>query len=357
MLGGLFVTLYDEKSLALYLKYGVYGFLMKPVCTDKVSSRSKHFSILADYACTRKGSHVLFFLKRKIIYGGIISGNNTCASFYLNGTTSPLGIKAKAPLFWDESSRYKSTSKEGVFFVDEKEKAQPFMLLFDKVSNLTGKQISSDEFYDEVGQFPFPLPSNSIQGMGFCTLTPGETKIAIDLFASSEKRFSNLCQESMIQGEEKTIFHTDMIDLTSIINEANLEYSLIADLQPISKLLPDKDYVLCRQVPISPFKPYNMDRSDICLYSVNNPIRKGTLPNVVIELKRDIATYKSFNQVCRYMKWLQKVTPPEQFNMITPIIIANDFHIKLDKIEKDYLDDIILYSLYKNKAYSVKDLK
>ena len=31
MEGGLFIALYDEKSLKLYLNKGLYGFLMKPV--------------------------------------------------------------------------------------------------------------------------------------------------------------------------------------------------------------------------------------------------------------------------------------------------------------------------------------
>lgn len=31
MTGGLFIALYDEDSLKLYLDKGVYGFLMKPV--------------------------------------------------------------------------------------------------------------------------------------------------------------------------------------------------------------------------------------------------------------------------------------------------------------------------------------
>ena len=30
MTGGLFIALYDEDSLKLYLDKGVYGFLMKP---------------------------------------------------------------------------------------------------------------------------------------------------------------------------------------------------------------------------------------------------------------------------------------------------------------------------------------
>ena len=36
MQGGLFIALYDEQTLKLYLNKGVYGFLMKPVFTENI---------------------------------------------------------------------------------------------------------------------------------------------------------------------------------------------------------------------------------------------------------------------------------------------------------------------------------
>ena len=117
MTGGLFIALYDDESLKLYLDKGVYGFLMPPVFTDRPNSRSRHYHILADYACSREGTDVFFFLKRKIVYGGKIFGNRESGSFYLNGLTSPLGRVADAELFWDESVRakYFETDTPGVF--------------------------------------------------------------------------------------------------------------------------------------------------------------------------------------------------------------------------------------------------
>ena len=177
MTGGLFIALYDDESLKLYLDKGVYGFLMPPVFTDKPSSRSRHYHILADYACSREGTDVFFFLKRKIVYGGKIYGNRESGSFYLNGLTSPLGRSADAELFWDESVRakYFETGTPGVFRVVKNGgiKSQPFMFQFRQNEN-SGKYILSDDLYFELGKYPYPLPSNSMQGMGFCTLTPGE---------------------------------------------------------------------------------------------------------------------------------------------------------------------------------------
>ncbi len=54
-----------------------------------------------------------------------------------------------------------------VFFrVNGSDKAQPFILQFIQNKD-TGKYIISDDLYFELGKYPYPLPSNSMQGMGF----------------------------------------------------------------------------------------------------------------------------------------------------------------------------------------------
>lgn len=347
MQGGLFIALYDEKTLKLYLKKGLYGFLMKPVFTKQPSSRSRHYSILADYACSREGSHLFFFLKRKIVYGGKIYGNNEAGSFYINGENSPLGIEAKANLFWDETERYVSTEKEGVFKVNGAEKAQPFIFQFHQNSD-TGKYIISDDLYFELGKYPYPLPSNSMQGMGFCTLTPGEVSALLQKISDSDKTIDfSITDEIEKQGEE-TLFDESMVDIKDcFINEAQLEFTILSSLKPFASFLSD-DYILCRQVPISPFKPMDIDRADICLYSIGNPIKDGTIPNVVIELKRGKANYRAYEQVNRYLKWIEQICTPEEFSNIQAYIIADSFtkNIK-EKVERKYNEKIKLFSIKK----------
>lgn len=347
--GGLFIALYDEQSLKLYLDKGLYGFLMKPVMTSKPTAQSRYFAILADYACSREGTDVFFFLKRKIVYGGKIYGNKDVGSFYLNGQTSPLGRKADAELFWDESARkkYYATDKPGVFKVakDGADKAQPFMFQFYQNVN-TGKYIISDDLYFELGKYPYPLPSNSMQGMGFCTLTPGEVKTLNELISKSENNidFEGLGEIDK-QGKE-TVFHDGLISIDEdLVNEAQLEFTILASLKPFAEFLTD-DYVLCRQVPISPFKPSEMDRADICLYSINRPIKNGTIPNVVIELKKEKATKAAYDQVSRYLKWLETITDKEDFKKVSVYIIAPKIgSIKKNKVDLKYADKIKMYSI------------
>ena len=201
---GLFITLYDYETLSLYLDKGIYGFLMPP-SYGNVSSKSMHYRALADYACVRDGTHVFFFLNRKIVYGGQISGSKEYGSFYLNGTDSPLGQKANANLCWDESyrPRYRSTDKPGIFYVtgndgNEKKKCQPYLIRFEDKQELKGKYIWSDQLYWKLGQFGYPLPSNSIQNMSFCTLTPGETNIAITLLKEEPAGILNVNSEENV---------------------------------------------------------------------------------------------------------------------------------------------------------------
>ncbi len=359
MNGGLFITLYDEKTLKLYIDKGIYGFLMKPIISGEASSKSKHYHALADYACSRNGTHVFFFLKRNIYYGGVIEINNKDGGFFINGKTSPLGNKANAPLFWDESVRYEKTDCEGVFLVNESEKSQPFILKFNEQNDLKGRYIPSDDLYFRLGEYPFPLPSNSIQNMSFCTLSPVEAKILLDLLSKSKEILNFQVDESQVELKKaNTIFSTTYLD-NNYINEAKLEFSLLSDTVFLETILKTTlfeeekatNYVLCRQVPISPFKPMNMDRADICLYSKINPIRDGSIPNIVIELKNCRANYHAYNQVIRYLKWLKKICSDIEFNKIKAIIIAPDFYINTKKIDTaEFNSKINMYSLLEKKS-------
>jgi hypothetical protein len=347
--GGLFIALADEESLKLYLNKGLYGFLMKPVLTDKPTSRSRYYAILADYACSREGTDVFFFLRRKVVYGGKIYGNKDIGSFYLNGYTSPLGRAANADLFWDESKRkkYFSTCNPGIFKTakDGADKAQPFIFQFVQ-NESTGKYITSDELYLHLGKYPYPLPSNSMQDMGFCTLTPGEVSTLKSLMDESQKRIDFDEEFEVEKNGKEVVFSDELVSLKDdLINEAQLEFTILSSLKPFKKFLTD-DYMLCRQVPISPFKPVEMDRADICLYSMSRPIKNGTIPNVIIELKREKANAKAYEQVTRYLTWIKMITTKEEFKQVKTYIIAPSFvKIKRSAVDLTFEDKIFMYNI------------
>lgn len=357
MTGGLFIALYDEESLKLYLDKGVYGFLMKPVMEEKPSPRSRHYQVLADYACSREGTDVFFFLNRKIVYGGKIYGNKTAGSFYLNGNTSPLGRKAHADLFWDESARkkYFATNTPGVFRISSNggEKAQPFLFQF-RQNNYTGRYIASDDLYFELGKYSYPLPSNSMQGMGFCTLTPGEVSTLIELIKHSHQKIEFVGEGEISKDGKETLFEESLVSVDDkLVNEAQLEFTILASLRPFVEFL-DDDYVLCRQVPISPFKPSQMDRADICLYNISDPIKNGTIPNIVIELKKDKGNKAAYEQVVRYLKWIRVITTDDEYAKVQAYIIAPEItKIYASTITHGYEDKIRMFSIRNNKFISL----
>lgn len=376
MASGLFILLYDDGSLENCLRNGLYGFLMPPVYEEIPNSRSKHFAVLSDYACCEEGTEIFFFNNRTITYGGKITAtNNGDPIFYLNGDTSPLGRKANSHLYVDMSDRYEITDKKGVYNIgknqrgEDRHRAMPFIIEFDNHRPLTGKQITSDELYFELGNYNYPFPSNSIQGKGFCTLTLKETNILLELMKDSEKRLileNGATKDAGINDDLKVIFNTSLLNETEPTNEAHLEFLLLANSKKLDeivyKCLPDipKDkYIRCRQVPLCPFRPIQFDMADICLYSENYPIKDYTLPNIIIELKNQPANFRAYEQVTKYLRWVKQIAP-EEFDKVRAIIIAPSFTTSLNKntlitkgISTEYHDKIVLYSLDGDKVIKV----
>ena len=182
--------------------------------------------------------------------------------------------------------------------------------------------------------------------MGVCTLTPGEVKTLNELISQSDKKIEFEGLGEIDKKGEETVFNDGLISLDEdLVNEAQLEFTILASLEPFADFLTD-DYVLCRQVPISPFKPSEMDRADICLYSMNSPIKNGTVPNVVIELKKERATKPAYEQVTRYLKWLEAITDKEDFEKVSVYIIAPQIgRIRKSAVDLKYQNKIRMYSI------------
>lgn len=348
---GAFVTLFDSKTVVLYLARGVYGTLMRPYYPDQPLSRA-HYPTLADYACTRGGTHIFFFLKRRIVYGGQAIGPADHGAFYLNGPFSPMGKAAQAPVAWDESTRacYNPSDLAGIFTIptrpDRGCQTQPYLLRFEDRLGLRGRCIASDDLYWKLGDFPYPLPSNSIQGMSFCTLTPAETTTCLDLMRQSERVEAIECDEATTLVQEPIPFRTEhgFHDLAAafrdglIPSEASLEAAVLANPRLLpNDAQPPASAALCRQVPICPFKPFQMDRADICYFS-DDAIRSGSLPNTIIELKRDRATQSAILQAERYLDWIHRVAAAEA-RSIRVLVVAPDFSSRARPTR--YCDQII----------------
>ena len=330
MSSGLFILLSDEKSLKDCMKHGFYGFFMPPVLEDEPSAHSRYYAVLSDYACCEKGTEIFFFTERTITYGGTVTEENeNNPVFYLNGPTSPLGRKANSKRYINldntimDNENRNLTEDEGIYYFGKNQRGEnlfksiPFIIEFDNERKLSGKQISSDELYYALGNYPYPFPSNTIQGKGMCTLTPKETEILLKLMNESPKKIEKMIELSsdrdiQITDEIKTIFYKGLLDDKDYINESHLEFTLLANNDKLNNILSKtlhqnpKKYIKCRQIPLCPFRPIQFDMADICLYDESNPIADNTLPNIVIELKNRKANFRDYEQVTKYLRWIKQ---------------------------------------------------
>lgn len=330
---GLFITLYDKETLNLYLAKGVYGELRSPVFGE-VAPISQHYAGLADAACAREGTHVFFFLKRQIVYGGQVIGSENYGSYYLNGPYSPMGRKAGADIYWDESRRscYQATVQQGIFKVRTngglEERCQPYFLRFNDEIGLRGSCIKSDVLYTELSFLHHPVQSNSIQRMSFCTLTPYEIDLLLDLLrGSSENIFESPIDEIEIEGDPILFDPSLGISRLSEVNsKRHFDASVLSNPNLLPPELRPEGATICRKIPLTPFKPSQMDRADICYYT-DQPIENGAIPNKVIELEWKPAGATKLLKIVRYIKWLRRLIPEEypniSFNLFAPSFSRN----------------------------------
>lgn len=378
---GFFILIKDEnkkqENLRLCLKNGFYGFLLNSnYDLDNTRTLKIPYSVLADYVCCKEGTHVFLFSKRMITYGGIVKETNGSEPvFYLNGKTPLIegGGEIKRYINMDEIYKDNLTSKEGVYEISGRYGKQlkeiPFIIEFDNHTELTGKQISVDELYFELGKYNFPLPSNAIQGKGMCTLTPYETNLLLKLIKENGRNINPTDETDFKQPtynqKNKTIFKNEFIieklNKKNWSVEAELEFLLLSTEKKLKEIIPKGNYAKTRQLPLCPFKPQKLDYADICLYDLDNQIKNGALPNIIIELKKDYANYEAYKQVNRYLKWLDQVTTDEEFNLINAFIISKEFKsmtykkLKEKEISLKYQDKIQLYSLNENKFIKIKN--
>lgn len=318
MENGLFITLSDEPSLALYLREGVFSQHQPAEMDDDVHHSSNHYKVMADYACAREGTHVFFFRERKIYYGGrAVTGadSNQLGAFWINGETSPMGRTADADLGWDESERY--GGKDGIFERStrngSRDYAQPFLIRFDTDVEYAKKYIRSDDLYFALGDYPFPLKSNTIRGRGFCPMGPGETRKLLEQIEGSDQTYEpgnslevpNISLEKSLIKPYKPEYGIPEVKRKHLISEDHLEAAVIANPSLLPHVLrPQRHHSIVRQAPISPLKPMQIDHIDLSFYDPD--FQDGMYPNQVIELK--YSEPGNASQIRRYREAIDKMS-------------------------------------------------
>lgn len=346
--GGLFITLDDGDTMELYLDRGIYGQYAPPE-HEEPSSYSNHYRVLADYACAEPGDHVFFFRERHFYYGGRLRDPGTGSAFFINGQYSPIGRATDAPLVWDESQRAKYDAvpgDPGLFEVTRQGTTQtrchPFLVLFDDPEDMAGTFIRSDELYFELGAYPYPLPSNTMTGMGFRSVTPQTTEILLELLRDEPAgRYDADPDEDLTLSGDPVPFDPEFIvdSCEAAHPESHLEAAVLADPSLLPAELQPEAATVCRQVPVSPLKPRNMDETDICYYG-DPAIEEGALPTQVLELKNTKAGKSAATQVARYLRWLKMQLSSADYEAIDVAILAPEYTGTFDSyIPSEYQSD------------------
>jgi len=290
---GHFITINDRASLGLSLRNGIFGSFMKRKTGTRV-----HYDTLADYACTRKGMHVFFFMEKQIIYGGIVAGqshNEPHGAFILN---DQLGLfrNIDAPLVWD------------VAIPDADEpKCIPYLIQFEQGNIPTGTSIEADDYYFKLSRFHHPLPTNSIHDRSFCPMSPFETRCLLELLEGSDHQFPFDAPRMDFPKEEAVHYEPQhgrqlVEHWSGVVPESIAEFLICGDSSLLGHKIGRLDSMsVCRQVPMPPSKPpIWMYRGDVCYYSESS-VADGSLPNVIVELKKQRATKDDVGQVERYL--------------------------------------------------------
>jgi hypothetical protein len=319
--------------------------------------RWPHYRALADYGSARGGAHVFFFRDAKIYYGGQVTGASEHGAFALNGGRSPLGRAGNANLVWDESSRDSYTAIDRGLFTrgddDDPDDAvcQPFLIRFEDREEMRGTYVSSDDFYFGLGEYPYPLPTNSMRGMGFCTMTPGETTALLQLLRDNPRGRLEPASELDVRLAADPLLYEPSYDIDSPSEasfESQLEASVIANPELLPERLRPGDATVCRQVPICPFKPENMDRADICYFDTN--LKDGTVPDTIIELKNTGAGASAARQVRKYCRWIEQ-RHPDVADEVTLVVYAPRFKRTFDDPDYigEYADEVVQWEFGSTK--------
>jgi hypothetical protein len=180
--------------------------------------------------------------------------------------------------------------------------------------------------------------------MGFCTLTPGETEITLSLLQNEAISYFPAETDEDINLLGDPIPYAPRYDISTLdeaTSESHLEASVIANPNLLPDYMRPDGATICRQVPISPFKPAQMDRADVCYYR-EDASGRGTIPNTVIELKNRRAGSRECGQIERYLKWLHRRLGDEA-NQIKFYLLARSF-ARTAEIPNEFREQVRLVS-------------
>jgi len=201
---------------------------------------------------------------------------------------------------------------------------QLFLLVFHDWMGLEGRWIDENEFYFELRDHNFLLPT-TWRTSDMVSISPGETELLLNLLLlKSEGRLPAADYPTIEFTTERTQY--DPVygpDLTGARTKDGIVAAALTDPSRLpSKTRPDGDAIGCN-VPISPYRPGDVPVADIGYYS-NRPIRDGTLPNTLLYLDVKPAGEEMRSRIDRQFKWLDTLLGEEIYD-VEVVALAPEF--------------------------------
>lgn len=336
-MAGYLITLNNENSLEEIAKSGVYSTIMS---SPKYSSWGiSHEGTFADYLSMKADDLIFFFVKRKIYgCGKLIAIGDDCK--FLNYTKAgiPDGDKTDS---YDNTRLIELSSRQNRCFCIFK----PYPAFFKNGIDMDSILQNKDNPFRSVRtlwKVSFIKMDDDESDALFRVLMKGnedniDNKDAQFTFDHAfHSRLSRLAlyeyklQRQLLISSCKDK-HTNHLKHEMALEAALCDILSTEERSPFGKW----DYI-SHQVAASPFKPIDyMDKMDIFGYRYI-PGFKVKSKYLIAELKKDIATKDSADQIMKYVDWVSNEYANKDYSMIEAYIIASDFDDEVKKLAKEH---------------------
>jgi len=306
--GGVIIKIRNESTIPRFLASGFYGPAMR-VGPDGEPDAARYLDALIEMAAGRRGDHVFFRTQNRFVYGGQLRGASDHAAISLNGRRGLLGKRANAPCVIPESGVEPSEPPrfEGLDSARQTRRCRPLFVRFRDELGLAGRWIDEYELYFALGDYAYLLPTTWMN-TGMVAISPGETNRLIELVRDDPSGVIGHDENDVIDRCEEPIPHDPDYgpDLLGARTQEGLLAAALADPSQLSVGLPPRGASIAQRVPISPFRPRDVEFADVGWYT-GRSINGGTLPDVLLYLDDEPAGAALRHRIDIQQAWLERL--------------------------------------------------
>jgi len=339
-MAGYIINLNSINSLGLYIENGVYATKLSAPRNGRW--RVHHEGTFADYATMKPGDNIYFFIQRNIYgIGSLVELAGDCKFLNFPKASQPVMFdygNIQPSLLWDEGPESVNQRWLCVF--------QPSPYFFKNGIDMDDVLASNPSYFRMLRAF---------WKLSFIKVDDDENQALIDAIVRKNQHLldnpGNEVYPSNYQGFHNNLltrlnpqYHLNSKDILAscangsyIAHEMAIEAGILHQLsirEPATvQLFGEWDY-LSHQVIASPFKPIDyMDKMDVFGYSYIRGFNRTKSKYLVVELKKDGATFDDVNQLMKYVDWVKDEYSFGDYSMIEAFLIAYNFP-----------DDVIAYA-------------